>query len=178
MHLTRAVASLTVPGGQEFLFPHFSSNFDQFSLSFLNFYAFSSSFWPSGWATRPPGKALPGYATAPNPKLSMFWELSQNYQLFWKLIWLSGSKLSEKVQKWHSHFRPSVSWVIDWNMQNIVCIQYISNTLQIFLVWKGGIWGGCAPSGAMKTLQFSNLICAIWCILFDNIPKKGSPFRW
>ena len=28
----RAVASLTVPGGQEFHFPHFSSNFDQFIL--------------------------------------------------------------------------------------------------------------------------------------------------
>ena len=56
--LSRAVASLTVPGGQEFQFPHFSSNFDQFSLFFLNFYSFSSSFLPSGWATRPPGKAL------------------------------------------------------------------------------------------------------------------------
>ena len=55
----------------------------------------------------------------------MFWALSQYCQLFWKLIWWSGSKLSEKVQKWHSDFsRPSVSWVIDWNMQNIVCIQY------------------------------------------------------
>ena len=35
---SRAVASLTVLGGQEFHFPHFSSNFDQFSLFFLNFY--------------------------------------------------------------------------------------------------------------------------------------------
>ena len=24
----------------------------------------------------------------------------------------------------------------------------------------------------MKTLQFSNLICAIWCKLFGNIPKR------
>ena len=54
----RAVASLTVPGGQEFHFPHFSSNFDQFYLFFLKLFSFSSSFWPSGWASRPPGKAL------------------------------------------------------------------------------------------------------------------------
>ena len=54
----RAVASLTVPGGQEFHFPHFSSNFDQLFLFFLNHYLFFSSFWPSGWATRPPKKAL------------------------------------------------------------------------------------------------------------------------
>ena len=32
--LVRAVASLTVPGGQEFHFPHFSSNRDQFFLLF------------------------------------------------------------------------------------------------------------------------------------------------
>ena len=29
-----------------------------FFLFFLKIYLFSSSFWPSGWATRPPGKAL------------------------------------------------------------------------------------------------------------------------
>ena len=55
---TRAVASLTVPGGQQFHFPHFPSNFDQFFLFFLKLNLFSSSFWLSGWATRPPGKAL------------------------------------------------------------------------------------------------------------------------
>ena len=55
--LSRAVASLTVLGGQEFHFPHFSSNFDQFFLFFLKLYLFSSSFWPSGWAEGP------GYAT-------------------------------------------------------------------------------------------------------------------
>ena len=55
---TRAVASLTVPGGQEFHFPHFSSNSDQFFLFFLKLDLLSSSFWPSGWASRPPGKAL------------------------------------------------------------------------------------------------------------------------
>ena len=54
----RAVASLTVPGGQKFHFPHFSSNFDQFILFFLKLYSFSSSFLFSGWAARPPGKAL------------------------------------------------------------------------------------------------------------------------
>ena len=54
----RAVASLTVPGGQGSTFLIFSSNFDQFSLFFLRFYLFSSSFWLSEWASRPPGKAL------------------------------------------------------------------------------------------------------------------------
>ena len=56
--ICRAVASLTVPGGQGSTFLIFSSNFDQFSLFFLRFYLFSSSFWLSGWASRPPGKAL------------------------------------------------------------------------------------------------------------------------
>ena len=54
----RAVASFTAPGGQEFHFPHFSSNFDQFFLFFLKLYLSTSSFWPSGWASRLPGKAL------------------------------------------------------------------------------------------------------------------------
>ena len=54
----RAVASLTVPGGQSSTFLIFSSNFDQFVLFFLKLYSFSSSFWYSGWASRPPGKAL------------------------------------------------------------------------------------------------------------------------
>ena len=53
--LGRAVASLTVPGGQKFHFLIFSSNFDQF---FLRLYLFSSSFWPSEWASHPPEKAL------------------------------------------------------------------------------------------------------------------------
>ena len=52
---SRAVASLTVPDGQEFHFPHFSSNFNHF---FLKLYLFYSSFWLSGWASCPPGKAL------------------------------------------------------------------------------------------------------------------------
>ena len=54
----RAVASLTIPRGQDFHFPNFSSNFDQFLSFFLKFCSFSPSFWLSGWATRPPGKAL------------------------------------------------------------------------------------------------------------------------
>ena len=41
--------------GKSSTFLSFSSNFDQF---FLKLYLFSSSFWPSGWACRPPGKAL------------------------------------------------------------------------------------------------------------------------
>ena len=55
---SRAVASLTVPGGQEFHFPHFSQILIIFFLCFLKRFSFSSSFWLSGWATRPPGKAL------------------------------------------------------------------------------------------------------------------------
>ena len=54
----RGVASLTVPDGQEFHFPHLSSNFYWLFLFFLNLFKFSSSFWPSGWASCPPGKAL------------------------------------------------------------------------------------------------------------------------
>ena len=58
-HLIRAVANLTVPGGQEFHFPHFCPQiFNQFLLFFLKLILFSSSFWASGWASRPPGKAL------------------------------------------------------------------------------------------------------------------------
>ena len=53
-----AVASLTVPGGWEFHFLIFSSNFNQFFLFFLKLYLFFPSFWPSGWTSSPPGKAL------------------------------------------------------------------------------------------------------------------------
>ena len=38
--------------------PHFSSNHYQFFLFFLKLCSFSSSFWPSRWASRPPWKAL------------------------------------------------------------------------------------------------------------------------
>ena len=54
----KAVASLTVPGGKSSTFLILSSSFDQFFLSFLKLFSFSSSLWPSGWATHPPGKAL------------------------------------------------------------------------------------------------------------------------
>ena len=43
----RAVASLTVPGGQKFHFPNF---FLKFWSIFPQTLLFSSSFWPSGWA--------------------------------------------------------------------------------------------------------------------------------
>ena len=56
IEINRAVASLTVQDGQEFHFSHFSSYLDQFFLFSSNL--FSSSFWLSGWASRPPGKAL------------------------------------------------------------------------------------------------------------------------
>ena len=49
----------TVRGGQGFQFPHFFLKFRSIFLIFsLKLYLFSSSFWPSGWASRPPGKAL------------------------------------------------------------------------------------------------------------------------
>ena len=55
----RAIASLTVPGGQEFHFPHFFLKSRlSFFLYFLKLNSFSSSFWPSRWASHPPGKAL------------------------------------------------------------------------------------------------------------------------
>ena len=52
---TRAVEPHSPGWARVPLFLIFSSNFDQF---FLKLYLFSSSFWPSGWASRPPGKAL------------------------------------------------------------------------------------------------------------------------
>ena len=54
----RAVASLTVPGGQEFHLPQCSTNRNQLFIFFLKLCSFSSSFSPSGLATCPPGKAL------------------------------------------------------------------------------------------------------------------------
>ena len=55
---SRAVASFTVRVGKSSTFHIFSSNLDQVFLLFLKLFLFSSSFWPSGWASRPPGKAL------------------------------------------------------------------------------------------------------------------------
>ena len=61
--------------------------------------------------------------TAPNPNWVCFEHYLKIINYFEKMIWLSWSKLSEKVQKWHSNFvRSSVSWVIDWTMQNNFCI--------------------------------------------------------
>ena len=53
--IDRAVASLTFPGGQEFHFPQFFLKFwSIFPQTLLIFFLI----WPSGWASRPPGKAL------------------------------------------------------------------------------------------------------------------------
>ena len=49
----RAVAILTVPGGQEFHFPHFFLKFRSIFLIFAQTYLFSSSFWPSAHPGRP-----------------------------------------------------------------------------------------------------------------------------
>ena len=56
----RAVASPSLPGGQDKTFPQLQCFliFLYFLSFFLKFSSFSSSFWSSGWATRPPGKAL------------------------------------------------------------------------------------------------------------------------
>ena len=77
--LPRAVASLTVPGGREFHFPHLFLKFQRISLIFPQSFSFSSSFWPSGWVTRPPGKALATplplplcHQMAPNPSPLQF----------------------------------------------------------------------------------------------------------
>ena len=63
--LCRAIASLTVPGGQDFHFPHFPLKFQSiFPQTLLIFFLILAlrvgelPTWPSGWATRPPGKAL------------------------------------------------------------------------------------------------------------------------
>ena len=53
----RAVASLTVPDGQDFHFPHFSSNFDQIFLFFRsNFAYFLPHFGPPGGRFAHPGR--------------------------------------------------------------------------------------------------------------------------
>ena len=60
--VTRGVASLAVPGGQEIYFPHFSSNFHDVFFVFLKIQSFWTSFGLSEFATS--GKAL--YATVSN----------------------------------------------------------------------------------------------------------------
>ena len=52
----RAVASLTVLGGQEFHFPHFSSKFDEFSYFSSNFTYLLPHFGPPGGRVAHPGR--------------------------------------------------------------------------------------------------------------------------
>ena len=54
----RGVASLTVSGGHEFHFPHFSSNFHFFFLIFPQTFLIFVLILPFGWTTCSPGKAL------------------------------------------------------------------------------------------------------------------------
>ena len=56
--MLRAVASLSLPGGQDKNVSSIFLIFLYFPSFFLDFSSFSSSFWTSGWATRPPRKAL------------------------------------------------------------------------------------------------------------------------
>ena len=72
----RGVASLTVPGGQEFHFPHFASNFYWLFLSFLKF---SSSFWPPRVGDSPTREG-PGYAT--DVVLNMDTHKTQEFRTF------------------------------------------------------------------------------------------------
>ena len=92
MHINRAVARFSLPRGQDknisSILPHFPVG----SLIFPQIF-FSSSFWSSGWAARPPGKALatplhinssrhplrgsrpvqwPSYTACPNKNLTIF----------------------------------------------------------------------------------------------------------
>ena len=67
---SRAVASLTVPGGQEFHFPHFSSNFDQFLLFFPHtLRIFFLILVLRVGASRSPGKTLAKPLITRSPKL-------------------------------------------------------------------------------------------------------------
>ena len=62
MYVSRAVASLTVLGGQEFHFPHFSSNLDQVFLLFFKLFSFSFLILALR-VGKSPTREGPGYAT-------------------------------------------------------------------------------------------------------------------
>ena len=57
-NLGRALANLIVPGMQDLNFPHSFLKFRSIFLISLKLFSFSSSFWPFGWASHPPGNAL------------------------------------------------------------------------------------------------------------------------
>ena len=108
----RAVASLTVPGGQEFHFPHFFPNFEHFFLLFLTLFLFSSSFWLSGWATRPLGKAL---ATP----LSVLAFRGGNDSLLYDVtsfMSYRGKNIYVRVNVGHDQLILSYSWVVSWGI--------------------------------------------------------------
>ena len=132
----RAVASLIVPGGQEFHFLTFSSNVNQVFLCFLKLYLFSSSFWPSRWASCPPGKALA--TPLPGPQMAFENVGSFQYLMYitdtsiWKIK--SGSEKKKKKKNIDSPQlfntrSPNCSWNVllffdpwasyDWDM---VCL--------------------------------------------------------
>ena len=58
LHLSQGVVRLSTPGGQESNISSIFLILLDFLSSFLNISPFSSSIWGSGWADRPPGKAL------------------------------------------------------------------------------------------------------------------------
>ena len=83
----------------------FSSNFNQFFLFFLKLYLFSSSFWPSRWASRPTGKAL---ATPLRDRTSISGIITHDYDRTRPLC-LAGHMKSpfpklNKWRKWKSTF--------------------------------------------------------------------------
>ena len=78
---TRAAASLTVPGGQGFHFPHFFLTFRSIFLIFPQTLLIFSLIWPSGWASRPSGKAL----ATPLNKTSFLFHRTYHLIVFFKL---------------------------------------------------------------------------------------------
>ena len=102
----------------------------------------------------------------------MFWALSQNYQLFWKLFdYLEANCLRKFKSGIQILVGPAFLELLIETCK--IVFAYNQKHFTDFLVWKGGVWEGCAPWETLKTLQFSNLICAIWCILFGNIPNQS-----
>ena len=70
--LSRAIASLTVPGGQKFHFPHFFQILSNFSYFSSNFTYFLPHFGPPVGATCPPGRPLLHHCCYHNIPLLLF----------------------------------------------------------------------------------------------------------
>ena len=104
----RAVASLTVPDGQDFHFPHFSSNFDQiFLFSRSNFAYFLPHFGPPGGRFAHPGR----------PWLRHCSELLKNCKRRGK----GGRKKLDGKCKKRQKWLEKIQWQkTDWDVKNII----------------------------------------------------------